>query len=197
VAAQEFLRHKAAEKSTILKEIFLVEELLDVASGQGAAVSDLAQLDVLDQLSELGSGGEFELGRFNGGLLVEQAEDDIIVRFGHGAGGQVADQAAVALSGLGVGNHEESGVIILKGGTTRTARSSDGQSADGQTLDEEKTTSDSEGGCATGTQSPQSQVGSGSGSGCCGSGGEEEGGSGRLHDAGHKGEKNANLGVHD
>ena len=73
---------------------FLSEELGNFLVVQGAAVTDFANLSVLDGLAELGSGGVFEFGGDDFGLSVEEGQD--VVRVGDSSGGQVADQTLVA-----------------------------------------------------------------------------------------------------
>ena len=72
----------------------LGEELGNFLVVQGAAVTDFANLSVLDGLAELGSGGVFKLGGDDFGLSVEEGQD--VVRVGDSSGGQVADQTLVA-----------------------------------------------------------------------------------------------------
>ena len=90
-----------------------LEEGSDFLGGEGAAVSELAGLDVLDLSSELGSGRVLEFGRLNGDLLAgQELGDDVELGGLHAAGGQGADETTEALLGLttfDVGDHGEGG----------------------------------------------------------------------------------------
>jgi hypothetical protein len=90
----------------------LGEELGNFLVVQGAAVTDFANLSVLDGLAELGSGGVLEFGGDDFGLFIEEGQD--VVRVGDSSGGQVADQSLVALSGFGIVQGDES-IVLLKG----------------------------------------------------------------------------------
>jgi len=92
-----------------------LEERADLLGGEGAAVAELASLDVLELASELGSGGVLELGRLDGDLLPgEELGDDVELGGLHASGGEGADEATEALLGLGtllVGQHGESNIF--------------------------------------------------------------------------------------
>lgn len=166
-----------------------VEERGDLLAGDGAAVPDLAGLDVLDLLSELGGGGELELGVGDGGVLVEEGEDDVVLALGHLSGGQVADQAADALLGLGAGDEGE-GVHLGVGGAAAAAAA--GEGAEGESLEGDG--SDGEEGGASGADAD----GGGAGGGGGGSDGDatvEEDGLGHAAHGG-EGSNNGGLGVH-
>jgi len=63
----------AVEKNRQRKKMyFLVEELGDFLGVQRAAVTEFADTRVLDDLSDLGSGGVFKLGGDDFGIFVEK-----------------------------------------------------------------------------------------------------------------------------
>ena len=151
-----------------------------MGTGQGAAITELTSCDLLSGLANLGGGGKVELGAFDAGVLVEQGGDDVVVGLGHLTGGQIADEATVALSGFALGQGQESRVtrVDLQGGTAVAAGGGNGQGTNGQTLEEEGTTQDSGGTSGAGTEG---QGGGGGGTGHGGGGGrDEEKGGGRL-----------------
>jgi len=155
----------------------LVEDLGDVDVAQGATVTDLADLSVLDGLAELGSAGVLELGGGDVGLLVEQGQDLVVV--GDGAGGQVADEPAVALGGLGVVQGDE-GVVVLGGPLSASGQESGSQN---EAFEEDDASQEAEGG----------RGGRGDGGGGAGGGGgssNDEGGGGHVGEGsdGHSGE---------
>ncbi len=166
---------------------FLVEELGHLLGGEGAAVPDLAGPDVLDDGSDLGGGGVLELGGLDGGLLVEQLHDDVVLALGEGAGGHVADQPLVALGGLGSLDGEEDGIVVLSRPLATASLAEDGSAKD-ETLQEDDSSEEAEGGGG----------GRGDGGGSAGGGGglQDEGGDGRVHGQSHEGESGADLGVH-
>ena len=118
---------------------FLVEDLGDFNVAQGAAVTDFADLSVLDDLSELGSSGVFEFGGGDIGFFVEEGQDFVVV--GDGTGSQVTDQTAVALSGFGIVQGDE-GIVVLSGPLATTAQESGSQN---KTLEEDNTSQEAEG----------------------------------------------------
>ena len=122
-----------------VKRYFLVEELGDINVAQGAAVTDFADLSVLDDLAELGSAGVFEFGGGDVGFLVEERQDFVIV--GDSTSSQVADQTLVALSGFGVVQGNES--IVILSGTLSTAGQESG--SQNKTLEEDNTSQEAEG----------------------------------------------------
>ena len=97
-----------------------LEKLLDLLSGQGAAVSEFAFLDRFQLFAQFGSSGEFKFGRVNAGVLVEKIDNDVIFGLLERSSGQIADQTTVALSRfLGSQNRESSiGFINSNGGTS-------------------------------------------------------------------------------
>ena len=58
-----------------------LEKLLDLLSGQGAAVSEFAFLDRFQLFAQFGGSGEFKFGRVNAGVLVEKADNNVIFGF--------------------------------------------------------------------------------------------------------------------
>lgn len=161
--------------------IILGKELLDFHGGQGAAVTDLAQVGVPDHLADLGGGAVLELGGQGRHVIVEEAEDLVVV--GHSAGGQVADQPAVALGGLGVGQDGEGGLGlgVLDVTASALARGQEGGSKD-ETLEEDSASQKAEGG---GGASAEGDGGAGGGSG---GGADDEGG---LREVGQSQESDA------
>jgi len=148
---------------------FLVEDFGDFNVAQGAAVTDFADLGILDGLSELGSGSVFEFGAGDVGLLVEKRHNVILI--GDSSGSQITDQTTVALSGLGVVQSDES--IVVLGRSLSTAGQESG--TQNKTLEEDDTAQKAERGSG------------GRGDG----GGSASGGSGSFNDEsgrGHVGE---------
>jgi len=98
----------------------ILEEGSDLLSGEGAAVTELASLDVLHLASELGSGGVFEFRGLDGNLLPgEELGDDVELGGLDSAGGKGADETTEALLGLsplGVSEHGESNFFIRQSG---------------------------------------------------------------------------------
>ena len=140
----------------------LVEELANLNSAQGAAVSDLAHLGRLGDFADLGSGDEIEFGGHGAGLVGEKAEDFVII--GDSSGSQVTDQSAVALGGFR-GGEDSVGSIGVFGGTTATARSGDKGSAEDEALEKDNAAQEAErgyGGRAEGGGGTSSSGGSGS-----------------------------------
>ena len=162
----------------------LSKKLSDVLGGQGAAVSDLAQLGVLDHLADLGGGGEVKLGGNGGNLGVEKGQD--LVGVGDGTGSHVADQPAVALGGFGVGQDGEGGVLAAFGVTAASA--GDGGAED-ESLEEGHASQEGEGGGGGGREG---HGGAGSGGG---SGADDEGAGGHVGE-GHEGKRSGEDGVH-
>jgi len=122
---------------------FLVEDLGNFNVAQRAAVTDFTDLSVLDGLSQLGSGGVFELGGSDIGLLTEERQDFVIV--GDGTGSQVTDQTAIALSRFGIVQGDEGQVVLsgpLSATTTTAAQDSSSQN---ETLEEDDTSQEAEG----------------------------------------------------
>jgi hypothetical protein len=160
---------------------FLVEDLGDFNVAQGAAVTDFTDLSVLDDLSELGSAGVFELGGGDIGLLVEERHDLVVV--GDGTGSQVTDQTLVALSGFGIVQGDE-GIVVLSRPLSTTAQESGSQN---ETLEEDNTSQEAEG----------SSRGRGDGGGGTSSGSsfDDEGGGGHVGD-GSKGHRAEDETVH-
>jgi hypothetical protein len=173
---------------------FLGEELLDVIGAQGAAITDLAQLGVLDHLADLGGGGELELGRLDGDIVIEEGQDDIILTPGLGSGGQVADQTAVALSGFRGQQNGEGGISLILGWTTSTTAGptalgrKDGSSQN-ETLEEDDSSQETKGGSGS--------TGKGnSSSGCSNSGSAEDEGSLSEVGGSHEGKRSNDESVH-
>ena len=104
-----------------------LEQLLDLLSGQGAAVSEFTSLDRFQLFAQFGSGSEFEFGRVDGGVLVEQANDNVVFGFLERSSGQITDQTAITLSGFLSGQNCECGVIRSVSGTSVSAGCSDGK----------------------------------------------------------------------
>ena len=181
-------------------EMKILEKALDLSTGQGAAVTELTSVNLLHGLAQLGSGGELELGALDGGVLVEQLGDDIVVRLGHLTGGQIADETAVALSRFSLGQGQEGCVsgVDLEGGTAVTAGSGQGHGSQGQTLDEESSTEDGSGGAGRGTADDEGVRGGGghAGGGGGGGSGDEEKSCGRLQSSGQDGAGKGDLHVH-
>ena len=152
-----------------------LEKALDLGTSQGAAITELTSSDLLSGLAQLGGGGEIELGAFDGGVLVEQGGDDVVVRLGHLTGSQIADEATVALKGFALGQGQEGRVtrVDLQGGTTVAAGGGNSQGSNGQTLEEEGTTQDGGGTSGAGTEG-QGGGGGGAGSSGGGDGGRDE-----------------------
>jgi len=93
---------------------YLVEELDNLLSLEWAGVTDLTSIDALQGLTDLSGGVEVELGGGDISLLaIEEGDNDVILRLGHLAGGEVADQTPVASLGLGLGNESKSEAILL------------------------------------------------------------------------------------
>jgi len=113
----------------------LRKQLLDLSTGQGAAVSDLTGLDILELLANLGSHLVVEEGGGDVSLLVEEGQDDLVLGPFQVAGGHVADQAAVAGSGLGGGDLSKGFLRLVKSGSLGTAANVEG--AKGKGLEEE------------------------------------------------------------
>ena len=174
---------------------FLSKQRLDLASGQGAAVPDLAHFGILDLFAELGSNSVVKARRFDLGLLVKEVQDDLVLRFGHGSGGEVTDQSAVALGGFSGGEDGEGSVRVvdLEGGTAASVvGSGEGYGAEGEALEEQDAAAEGEGGAgATG----QGQGGCG-GSGGSGGLGDQEEGHGGLDGATQKGQRSGDFHVH-
>ena len=120
---------------------FLGEDLGNFLVVQGAAVTDFADLGVLDGLAELGSGGVFELGGDDFGLFIEERQE--VVAVGDSSGGQVADQTLVALSGFGIVQGDES--IVILSGTLSTATAGQEGSSQDQTLEEDNSSQEAKG----------------------------------------------------
>ena len=78
----------------------------EIIASDGAAVPQLAHADVLDVPAELS--GHCKLKDrgcdIEGRRVLKERQDDVIVAGGHLAGGEVADEAAVALLGLDLGD---------------------------------------------------------------------------------------------
>ena len=120
---------------------FLSEELGNFLVVQGAAVTDFADLGVLDGLAELGSGGVFEFGGDDFGLFVEKGQE--VVRVGDSSSCQVADQTLVALSGFSIVQGDES--IVILSGTLSTATAGQEGSSQDQTLEEDNSSQEAKG----------------------------------------------------
>ncbi len=163
------------------------EQGVDLLALEGAAVAHLAGVDVLGELADLGGGGELELGVLHAHVVLEEGQDDIVVRLGQPAGGQVADQAAVALGGLNLGNECEGGVLDLGGALAAAARSQS-QTSDGSNLQDGKTAK-SQGSSATAGEANGAGAGNGS------TGGEEDGVASTAHGS-EGGDSENDLGVH-
>jgi len=181
------LKPAISKKSIKKRFLYLGKELLDLLGVQGAAVSDLAQVGVLDQFSDLGSGGVLELGGQGGYLLVEKGQELVVV--GDGTGGQVADETAVTLGGLGVGQDGESSIgFSLFDITAMTFAASGGQESGSkdEALEEDGTSQETEGGGGTSGEGDGAGGGGGSGGGA-----DDEGG---LGDAGQSQESDSRDG---
>jgi len=110
----------------------LVDELEDLLSLEWAGVPDLASINVLQGLADLGGGVEVKLGGGDVGLLaVKQLDDDVVLRLGHLSGGQVADEATVAGLGLSLGNEGEGQTVGLVRGGPLAAASAGEEEAEG------------------------------------------------------------------
>jgi hypothetical protein len=98
----------------------ILEEGSDLLCGEGAAVTELASLDVLHLASELGSVRVFEFRGLDGNLLpCEELGDDVELGGLNSAGGKGADETTEALLGLsplGVSEHGESNFFIRQSG---------------------------------------------------------------------------------
>lgn len=179
------------------------EKALDLVSAQWAAVTKLARLGVLDGLANSGGGGEIEFGGFDGGGLVEEGQDDVVLGLGHGTGGQVADQTAVALSGFRLSDGGESEVVIERGRPPEAAsgdgvgsQTGDGQAFEGDSTTEEGSTGggEEEGGSRAGSQSSSGDSKTGSGTDGADS---AENGAGAAHGASTESQTEVGLGHHD
>jgi len=122
---------------------FLVEDLGDFNVAQRAAVTDFTDLSVLDGLSELGSGGVFELGGSDIGLLTEERQDFVVV--GDGTGSQVTDQTAIALSGFGIVQGDEGQVVLSGPLSTTTTTAAQDSGSQNETLEEDNSSQEAEG----------------------------------------------------
>jgi len=122
---------------------FLIEDLGNFNVAQRAAVTDFTDLSVLDGLSELGSGGVFELGGSDIGLLTEERQDFVIV--GDGTGSQVTDQTAIALSGFGIVQGDEGQVVFSRPLSTTTTTAAQDSGSQNETLEEDNTSQEAEG----------------------------------------------------
>merc|ERR1719431_1641367 len=129
-----------------------LEKFLDLSSGQGAAVSEFAFLDGFEGFSNLGSSGEFELERFNGFVITELFDNNVIFRCGEGSGGQVADQTTVTLGGFLLGQKGESRVRGINGFTfsITLGTSSNGKGSQRQNFEDNESTTECEGGSSGG-----------------------------------------------
>ncbi len=165
----------------------LLEELGNLLAVEGAAVAELAGPDVLGDLANLGGGDVLELGGLDGGILVEQVHDDVVLALGEGAGGHVADQPLVAVVGLGGLDGEEDGVVGLGGPLSATAGAQESGAKD-ETLEEDSASEKTEGSSRTSGEGDSAGGGSG--------GADDEGGEGGVHSQGHDGQGGANLEVH-
>jgi len=136
--------------------LFLGEDFANFHAVQGAAVTDLAVLSILNDLANPGGGGVFKLGGDRGDIFNKEAQDVILVS--DDTGGQVADQTVVALGGFGSGKDSKSSIIVLFDGTTSTTsrRSQD------QSLEEDNTAQETHRGGQRGGGG-----GGGGGSGSC------------------------------
>lgn len=179
----------------------LVEKLLHIGAGQGAAVADLAHVDGPQLFAEGGGDVVLKLVRLDGGVaLLEQVEDDVVSALGQLAGSELADQALVAVRGLDGGDHgERGGILILEGeggsGAAVAAAVGEEQGADGEPLDQENSAAKGQCGSAGdgGAATPDREGGRGAG----GSRRRlEEKAHGRLERAGREGKSQANLSVH-
>jgi len=103
----------------------------------------LAVVDVPELLADLGSGDKVESWVVSWDIVVEQAQDDISLRLWHGSGGKVADQTAVALVGLvvGDGGDHDVGFDGRVGGSLSTSSEVVGNSGNGGSLEEKGTSS--------------------------------------------------------
>ena len=83
-----------------------------------AAIPQFTHTDVLDVPADLG--GHCKLKGWGcsieGGRIVEEREDDIVLTRGHLAGGEVADESPVALFWLNLGNCRKLEGIVVHGG---------------------------------------------------------------------------------
>ncbi len=160
----------------------LGKELSNLLGGKGAAVTDLAQLGALGNLSNPGGGGEFKLGGHGGDLGVEEGQDPVVV--GDGTGGQVADQPPVALAGLGSAQDGESSVVAVGlGVTAASAVGGEDGGAEDKTLEEDSATQKAEGGDGGGAEGGGS-AGGGGGGGADDEGGLRHGGEGQDNQSG-------------
>jgi len=112
---------------------------LDFLGAQGAAVSEFADLSALGNLSNTGSGGEFEFGGDGADFLDEKGGDLVLIS--QSSSGQVADQSSVALSGFSAGNEGESGILVFFGRSLSTAGQSSSQD---KTLEKGNTSKESQ-----------------------------------------------------
>ena len=129
-----------------------LEKFLDLSSGQGAAVSEFAFLDGFEGFADFGSSGEFEFERFNGFVITELFNNNVIFRCGEGSGGQVADQTTVTLGGFLLGQKGESRVRGIIGFsfsiTLRTG--CNGTGSQSQNFEDNASTTECEGGSSGG-----------------------------------------------
>lgn len=150
----------------------LVEDLGKRFTSQWARVAVLAELYVLQLLAQLGSGHQIESWRGGVNFGLEEAQDDVAAGLGHGSGGEIADQAAVAGFGLVGDNgidHQVGLLFGLAGGGTAETGKEVGSDTSGDEGLQQESSSDSNGGTGWGHEQ--------GGGGRAGSeGGEAEGG---------------------
>lgn len=184
--------------------------LEELGAAHGAAVPDLAGLDVPRVLAQLGGDGELKDGRrdVERVLLVKERKDDVVVGLGHLASGEVADETAVALLGLQLGDggklvgglvesralSAEEASKAARAPAAAPVAAGDGDSGECNCFQEDNATDKSQTGSNGGTA--ESDCGCRANCSCGGAGRESEAGR-VVGDDGQDGKSEDLLGLHD
>ena len=88
--------------------ICLIKEILDLFSGQRAAISQFANLLAFDRFSQFSSGVKFKFGGLNFNFIIKKTQNFEIIL--NGTSGKITDQSSVTSFGFGLGQNCESAI---------------------------------------------------------------------------------------